>query len=222
MNKHILAASVLATGLLATGTASAATIDIGTGLYSTTIGAWGTDTLLQQDKLFTLVAGGTDLDGSTVVNFSLNKLPGGIDLHTLQWIPNPPAPQTYNLQYTVQITPTAVANGAHFVSGTVGVDTASSCPIGTLGSDCSVANKTINDGVNHAITAFQGANPTLGTTALSGTFITITEQVVWTSAALLSVSNTFTQQVPEPATLTLFGLGLAGLGARARARARKA
>jgi hypothetical protein len=227
MNKQIVAAGLLAAGLVAAGSVGAAIIDIGTGAYSTTIGVWGSNTLKQQDKLFTLVAAGTNLAAGTVVNFTLNKLPGNIDLHTLQWVPagGPPAvgtPLQYDLKYTVQITPDAIANGATYLQGSVGVDTSSSCPNGTPGQDCSIATKTINDGVDHAIQAYQGANPALGVTPLSGTFITVTEHVVWTTAALLSVSNTFTEKVPEPATLTLLGLGLAGLGARARARTRKA
>jgi len=204
MKNTLLATALIAGGLLASGTVGATTI-IPIPAFTTTINGWlteATDTFQQQDKLWTIL--GTDLPGTTVLDFTFTAI-GTTEFHTLRvGTPTGFSSGTFTLDYTISIVP---GTNRHFELGSIGADTS-----GVGGAANFLATKAITDinGVHN----LQASNGVIGSTPLAGTFLTVHEVLNWTDGPFLSASNSFVQEtdsVPEPASLFLFGIGLFGL-----------
>ena len=202
MNKSIIA-SLIKTGVCfsMSGTVDALILDIGGGTTQLTIGDWQSYDIQQQIWLDHLIS--TDLGPSTPVIFSLIPRPSA-DCPQIEIQPIGPPPQAYYINYSIALLPAYIANDpkCHIVS--VGFNFITGIP--PTGN----VVKIVDDG-STPITIKDPGNNT-SPPLISDLLLTVEDEINWTGGGPVSVANTFSTAVDEPASLFSFCIGLAAMG----------
>jgi hypothetical protein len=224
--KSIVLGLLLLAALAWLATPAMAAVDIGTGTFVTTIGAWKTaGTFIQQDKLWTInFDDTTTLPDGTPIIFSFTTL-GGIEHHVLQ-ILTPPGevngpgvpntPIDYLLDYLISVAPGNP--GVSITHADLNVDVDGSTGTWSVSKTFEDGSAVLHDSNLDRI----GSTQVLAVDFPGVTSIDVDETFTFDSASVLqSVSNSYTQSVvPEPATLLVW-TGLGGIAAAAAMRRRK-